>query len=1224
MSELFPKGLMNHEFEILMKCSKDTHLMHTVEGFATGSSPIRMLIATDVASEGINLHHECHHIIHFDLPWSIITLIQKNGRIDRLGQEQSPVLRYLMVDTDQGLLKGDKAIFERLIDKVEEINSLRRSGESVLKLYDSKQEEEYIADQGILSGNLNVLDTPATKSSDDFSEADFLENMLKEVAFSLDDELQPQDPPSVDFSESSQSKRFRLFTDKDFFLQGYKYLSEANPHAGFHPIQETGKLMSNRCLQQVIKLLSLSPGERSREIGRVNYAELGINQLGAVYEGLLSYKGMFADKDLIQVKPAGKKWTEKKTPTWFVGAERLEEFKTDEVKQINDKHRVYPKGSFILHLSGIDREQSASYYTPEVLTKCLVEEALRELLKDYGPCDADKILDLKICEPAMGSGAFLNEATHQLAKRYLELKQEEINQRIEPARFQDEIRRVQHYIATRNVYGVDLNATAVELGALSLWLGSIHRLLIKEGENGQPDIYKPGATPWFGLRLRCGNSLIGARRSVWTKAQLIKGRHFGKNSAVPRLLKPGEKRKKDEIYHFLVFDEDMIPTHKDKVMKKFDLTSCDDARAWIAREVKTKWDEEDVSRAIEISKLIDEHWIQYSEQRAVALAVTACTASVWPVSSDSKQALEKGPSLKEQERIKQNLEATSGSFQRLKLIMDTWCSLWFWPLDQTERLPRRTGFLEAAKILLGDKPPTENLQSFLSTVFDFDIEGLFDAAKEEIPDTEILSGIVSWYGIGKEIAEEQNFHHWELIFSEILGPSVKGGFSLIIGNPPWANVKWFYAPVLYEIEPVLGVKESKSAQLNSFQNQLIDNQKFLDIYSFQFRKSQGIIKYLGNVRCFPSLLGVQCNLYKNFIFLSWQYLSITGIGGLIHEEGVFDDHVGGNFRKSYYQRLSKHFQFKNELYLFQDVDHHKIFSLNIFDAVPKQSIQFDSISNLFHPKTIKNCLKHKIESDPVPGFKTEEGKWQTIGHQHRVVRITNEELKSFVLLFEKDNQETDQSRLPHVHSLEILRVLKKFSLFPTKLIDIEDTWMPSVLFSETYAQRDGFITRTTTPTFTPANSDDWVISGPHYYVANPLMKSPRTDYSKKNDYDDIDLTDISANFYPRSVYRPGNKKKDLDKYNNIKKNWVFNNTEARITSKFRYVNRDMCHSTNERTLISSIIPQGATAINSSLVVTFEKDTDLLSFSGSSFSIPFNEFKRRYADENNISLSGNKS
>ena len=52
----------------------DIHIMKAVEEFGTGSSKMRMLVATDVASEGINLHHECHNIIHYDLPWSIITL----------------------------------------------------------------------------------------------------------------------------------------------------------------------------------------------------------------------------------------------------------------------------------------------------------------------------------------------------------------------------------------------------------------------------------------------------------------------------------------------------------------------------------------------------------------------------------------------------------------------------------------------------------------------------------------------------------------------------------------------------------------------------------------------------------------------------------------------------------------------------------------------------------------------------------------------------------------------------------------------------------------------------------------------------------------------------------------------------------------------------------------------------------------------------------------------
>lgn len=253
----------------------DTALAATVEAFGTGSSPMRLLLATDVASEGVNLHHQCHHIIHYDLPWSIITLIQRNGRIDRFGQRRNPIIRYLMVRTQQGLLNGDQDIFERLVGKVEEINRSTRTGESVLKLYDAKKEEQFIATEGLLSGDNDVLDktNPQTAES-----AELESTLLAATQQGHDDFLafltgqtetapasQANDPaagpspnqsssgqsipdsstraqPAADSHQASDSSRVRLMSNSDFLQRGYRTLTEAAVEGSHYPpLQHTAK-----------------------------------------------------------------------------------------------------------------------------------------------------------------------------------------------------------------------------------------------------------------------------------------------------------------------------------------------------------------------------------------------------------------------------------------------------------------------------------------------------------------------------------------------------------------------------------------------------------------------------------------------------------------------------------------------------------------------------------------------------------------------------------------------------------------------------------------------------------------------------------------------------------------------------------------------------------------------------------------------------------------------
>ena len=256
-------------------------------------------------------------------------------------------------------------------------------------------------------------------------------------------------------------------------------------------------------------------------------------------------------------------------------------------------------------------------------------------------------------------------------------------------------------------------------------------------------------------------------------------------------MKPGEKRQPNEIYHFLVFDEDMVPAHKDRLMRSFWPDKCETAKEWLRQQVKTKWIQPELAEALALCDLIDSHWQNYSQERAAALEETACTASVWPEPANSEKALQPGPSLSDQETICNILEETSGSFQRLKLLMDTWCALWFWPLDKVDELPRRKSFLAALGLLLGHKTPDQSAWPLLSVHLGFEVEVLIKAAEEKVPDTASLSAAVSWFDISHDLAQEQNFHHWELVFPEILGvKTTSRGFSLVLGNPPWVKASW--------------------------------------------------------------------------------------------------------------------------------------------------------------------------------------------------------------------------------------------------------------------------------------------------------------------------------------------------------------------------------------------------------------------------------------------------
>lgn len=138
-------GLKEKQVATLYGTLSDIDQQRIVEDFGKDEAPVRLLIASDVASEGINLHYLCHRMIHFDIPWSLMVFQQRNGRIDRYGQERTPQIVYLATDSQNPKIRGDHRILELLIAKDREAEKNIGDPALFMGVYDIDEEERITA-----------------------------------------------------------------------------------------------------------------------------------------------------------------------------------------------------------------------------------------------------------------------------------------------------------------------------------------------------------------------------------------------------------------------------------------------------------------------------------------------------------------------------------------------------------------------------------------------------------------------------------------------------------------------------------------------------------------------------------------------------------------------------------------------------------------------------------------------------------------------------------------------------------------------------------------------------------------------------------------------------------------------------------------------------------------------------------------------------------------------
>ncbi|MDO4900569.1 class I SAM-dependent DNA methyltransferase [Actinomyces sp.] len=949
-------------------------------------------------------------------------------------------------------------------------------------------------------------------------------------------------------------------------------------------IDEVG--LGNAALLRVLRHLLLTKENGRTGRGFISYVELGINQLGAVYEGLMSYTGSFATQRLWEVAPGG----DASKGSWVVPEDVMEgldekDFVTVEDEVTGERRNVtYEPGEFVFRLSGRDRQRSASFYTPEVLTRFTVQQALEELLDQDGrTTTAEEVLHLTVCEPALGSGAFAIEAVRQLAEQYLSRRERELGRRVDPEERPRELARVKAYLALHQVYGVDLNATAVELAEISLWLDTVVEGL---------------AAPWFGLRLRRGNSLVGARRALYPVSALGSKRKWLSTTPVAEPLRQvaeaidgaagadgvgpdgpsspvgpgglpagrGEPAASasghrlgqaldvtGRVHHFLLpasgwGSATQVPKQVRDLVDAGRLKALKEWRKDITKAPKDRPNKQ-VKRLTALARRVEVLWELTLRRLRVAEAEASRRIDLW-----GREPQAGAGSTVTREQIEAYLADPDSAYRRLRLVMDAWCALWYWPLTTDVKPPSLEEWLETLEHTLGyagDAAPANAVPLAEATTW----EGLEETEAWDLQfagarKVEAVLEQQPWLRVAKQVADEQGFFHWELEFATVFA---RGGFDLQVGNPPWVRPTADVNALLAEGDPwwSLTKKPSEAAKQARRPSALARpgmRNLVIDGTAEQIVQSE----LLSDSTVYPLLSG-QPDLYRAFMCQVWEHQKPSGTSGLIHMETHFTDAKTPNLRTAAYRHLRRHWQFINELQLF-DIDHHNAYGVHVYGE--EHAPNFLNAASLYHPDTVTRSLKHDGSGEE-PGFKDPHtGTWDLRPHASRIQQVDNSTLRNWQAATQADDwRSTPMVSTVNSAAARTLEALSHNQRIGSLGLDFSSGWHETADF-----KKGRFVKE-----WGPASWEDAILQGPHLHVSTPLYKQPNETMKHNQDWTSTDFEALPADAQPVTQYKPAG---DRATYDRLYTHW--GTTSAR--DHYRIAWRTQVPLTGERTLAPALIP----------------------------------------------------